>query len=454
MKRRIIIAAIAAALIVPALSAQVTSFTSQATHGLYGTYIDDIQDVNNYADVEFTRGIGYAGARGTGVSGGFATHIGNLFLGVGYSGDLWSGSATTTKVDGDPADTLGPGGIVTFDNRFDVLLGSDSFGGVKITLALNDFGSDTDENKTGSVTQKRVDTTGSILVGGVWGKNFSLGGGTLKPEFGLNVTFAPGSTKLTDVGTPNSSSTVKDPASATSPNYTAISLKAAADYEFAPQGNVTTTLSGDYTFTLRLKPDAVYEGKNTSAAGQYGVSIGATDFKSSDKGAYITNSLNASYKRSYDIDERWSAAWKAGAGLGFNFTETKYSGTQTVSGVTSDIDQKGTATTTFTVNPLAAAALTYKFASKPFSLHTGLGLGAGVRIENRENKDYTPTTKQVVTTYTYSPLSTYFALGGTLNPTENFTIDMILTGGTGISNFNFYFDATSVVVGFLLGLKI
>jgi hypothetical protein len=171
MKLRILAAMILAALIVPALSAQVTSYTSLITGGLFGTYVDDIQDVNDYSGVKFTTGIGYAGSRpGGGLSGGFATNIGSLFLGLGYSGDLWSGTSTSITIDGDPADSLAAGGIVTFDNRFDILLGNSSFGGIKITLGLNDFGSDTDENNTGAVDQKRIDTTGSILGQAAWGK--------------------------------------------------------------------------------------------------------------------------------------------------------------------------------------------------------------------------------------------------------------------------------------------
>jgi hypothetical protein len=333
------------------------------------------------------------------------------------------------------------GGIVTFDNRFDVLLGSDSFGGIKISLALNNFGSDTDENKIGGADQKRVDTTGSILAGVIWGKNFSLGGGTLKPEFGLNAILALGSIEETNSVT-NSSTTTKDPAS----NYTQISLRAAVDYDLAPKGNATTTLSGDYTFSIRLKPATVYEGKNASASGQFGVPLGSGDFESSDKGAYITNALNLGYKQSYDIDGNTSVAWKAGAGLGFDFNETKYEGSY---GSTS-IDDKGTATTTFYVNPLAAAAFTYKFAGKPFSLNAGVGLGAGVKITNVENK----TSKRVETTYAYSSLAPNFAIGGALSPSDSLLIDMRLTGTTNIGNFSFTFNANNILVGFLVGFKV
>jgi hypothetical protein len=448
MKLRIITAMILSLLIVPALSAQVTSFTSAVTQGLFGTYIDDIQDVNDWSTVDFNNVIGYAGARATGISGGFGTHLGSLFLGVGYSGDLWNGTVTTTTIDGDAADTVPSSGIVTFDNRFDVLLGSGSFGGLKISLALNDFGSDTDKNEVGGADEKQVDTTGSILAGVTWGKNFSLGGGTLKPEFGLTGTFALASIEITD-GVANSSSTTKNPAD----NYTQIALRAAADYEFAPNGNATTTLSGEYIFGIRLKPGTVYEGKNDSASGLYGTTFGASDFESSDKGAYITNDLNLGYKQSYDIDRNTSVAWKAGAELGFDFRETKYSGTQTIAGVTSDIDQKGTATTVFSVSPLAAAAVTYKFAGKPFSVNAGVGIRAGLTITSVENKDFTPTTKRVETTYAYNDLTPNFAIGGTLSPSDSLLLDLRLTGATNIGNFTFIFDANNIVVAFLLGFK-
>jgi hypothetical protein len=278
------------------------------------------------------------------------------------------------------------------------------------------------------------------------GQNFNLGGGTLKPEISLGALFGMASTEITGP-TADSSTTTKDPAS----NYTRISLTAAADYEFAPKGNVTTTLSGDYTFSITLKPATVYEGKNTSASGQFGTTIGATDFESSDEGSNIANALNVNFKKSYNINGNWSAAWKAGVGLGFNSSETKWSGTQTVGGVKNDIDSEGTVTTTFSVRPLAAAALTYNFASKPFSLHAGVELtNAAVVITSMENKD----TKQVTDSYAFTPLSTSFGLGGALKPTENLMLDMMLTGLTGLNNFTFSFNANSINIAFLLSLKV
>jgi hypothetical protein len=443
MKLRITIALIAAVLIVPALSAQVNSNTYSVTQGLFRTDVDNIQDVNDWSTVEFSKIVGYAGAYSgsTGVTGGFATHLGNLFLGVGYRGYLWNGNDTAVKVDGDPNDPITPGVEITFDNYFAVLLGNDSFGGIKINLGLSGFGVDTDEDKYPAGTdQKRVDTAGSLSAGLTWGKNFTLGGGTLKPEFGLNVYSYLNGSEVTD-SIANSSLTTKN-------GNTQISLRAAAEYEFAPQGNVTTTLSGAYTFSFTLKPDPCIEGKNTAYSG-YGIPGGSyASFRSTDKGATIGNNLSAFYRKRYDINDRLSAAWNAGGYLSFNFSEIKYSGSYDGT----SIDDKGTVVTGFDILPSAAAAFTYEFAGKPFSISAGTQLRTEVYIYKTENKN---SPKTVTTSYDYYPLGVYFGLGGALTPSENFTLDLRLSGGTtGISNFEFTFDASSINIGFLLSFKV
>jgi hypothetical protein len=460
MKRRIIIAAIVAVLIVPALSAQILpipdlldingteSNTSRVTQGLFGTDVDDVQDVNNYSNVEFTRAFAFANA-GTigGVGGGYATRLGNLFLGVTYNGNLWDGNDTYTKHDGDPSDTANftwGAPDITFNNRLDVLIGSESFGGIKLLVFFEDFGRRTNKNEVTPTNSKEVSSTGSIYLAGVWGKNFTLGEGTLKPEFGLAVQFDVDGNEKYSVG--STSATYKA-------GYTSIALRAAADYEFAPQGNVATTLSGDYTFVLNLKPSPAYEAKNYAIVSGdplsgYGLTGTLESVELSDKGAYIMNRLNASYSKRYEINERWSAAWKAGAGLGFDFEEEKYSGSYRIGGSTTNVDDDGTATTTFSIEPTAAAAFKYKFASKPFSLNAGVALDTGFAVRKENDK----ANKDITTTYDFDDLTATFGLGGTLNPMENFTIDMYLNNALG-SNFNFTFNANNISIGLMLSLK-
>jgi hypothetical protein len=452
MKRRLIIALIAAVLFVPALSAQIpggtipdvtatASPTAGVTNSLFGTDVDDIQDVNTYSDVEFTNGFGYAyAASGLGV--GFATHIGNLFLGVTYNGYLWSGSLVRREDDGkeDNPVGVGSGPGVAFGNRLDVLIGSESFGGIKLLVFFDDFGRQTDKDETVTPSEEAVNSEGSIYLAGIWGKNFSLGGGTLKPEFGLGVQFDADGNYEYESG----------PASVTyKAGYTSIALRAAADYEFAPKGNATTILSGDYTFILHLKPNPALEGKNVTVPASLpfgGTTV--TSIEARDEGAFIQNALNAVYIKKYDINDRISAAWKAGGSLAFDFYEEKWS--STINGVKSP-SVKGTTTTEFTITPGAAAAVTYNFGNKPFSVNAGVALGTSWSVEKIDNKD----SKIVTTTYTFTPLTPpTFNLGGTLKPSEEFTLDLYLTGtGTRLSNYVFYFNATNIQVGFLLSFK-
>jgi hypothetical protein len=450
MKLKLFFAALAAVLIAPALLAQAPnlhfeaagSLPLDATFGLFGSDIDDIQDVNNYPKVEFTKGFGYALAgTNTGVAGGFAKTFGNLFVGINYDGYLWDGNNTVKEISGKRVDSISDtDDNVKIDNRFGVLIGSESFGGIKVLFDFDDFHPDTDKIEAAPKEEVKY-TTGSIFAGALWGKNFALGGGLLKPEFGLGVDFDLDNEKYKGLG---GSYTTKE-------GKTTVYLRAAADYEFAPQGSTTSTLSGEYTLSIGRKPDPVIEVKNqTFPAGWWGAGGTVDKAKASDKGSDVGNDLSIAYSKTYNIDERWAAAWGIGGDLGFDVSKTKPSASATVSGTTITYKSKGTTTTTFTVDPEASAALKYNFATKPFTLYAGAKLTAGISVKKEDVKN----TKTVTKTYTFTPLTPQFALGGSLKPTENFAIDMKLEGNTNMNGFNFHFGANSIDIALQLSLKL
>jgi hypothetical protein len=519
MKLRILLAMIAAVLLVPALSAQtaipqapgfdgIKSKAAKGTSGLFGSEVDNVQDVNDFGSVEFTKGFGYlaAGTELTDTGIGFATKLGGLFLGLTYDGNIWSGSSTSLKTDGKENDSF-PGwtisdidGRITFDNWFNILVGNEAIGGIKVTFALNDFRTEARVDKyddpviVPATNDKLVDTDGDILAGLTYGRNFALGGGTLKPEISLGASFNNNSVEATKAGVGNFfGKTSKFTRNSNGSHFTNLFVKVGADYVFAPNGNVTSTLKAYYALRVDLAPEFTTKATNwtvVDATDPIGDLLGVVpgteveSVKKVDTDTWITHNLKVHFKKSYAIDERWSAAWLAGGVLGFGSREQKaksytykFFGDDTKYDVYAPVNQetfpgwhpedqkKPITTSVFNINPQAAAAFKYNFASKPFSLFAGIGLSTAFQIQTVEqsrqsggarnsNDKYV---KDETTTLTATGLTTNFGLGGTLKPTESFAIDMLLSNNSGTNfdnNFNFGFNATDIVIEFLASLKI
>ena len=334
MKKKILTVLLCTALAsAGALYGQQSSNVYQNTMSIFKTDVDKLQDVNDYAEVDINKAYLMAGSRYEsdsnsirGIQGGFATYKNDLYIGIFYDGYFWNGNSTeqgSTK-----------NSTITYNNQFSFLFGKESFGGIGITLGLNDlqFG----ENKAGGTTTNT--RSGLINIGAEWGKNFAYKGGTLKPDLGflwginMNETSSGSST------------------GGHGPSILALMLT--TEYLYPKEGQHQTTLSfGDVPVFF-----FAYDTNNQSP-------------KDHREGR-IYNTLYGELKQVYEITGNLSLGYLAGLSLIMN----------------SPSDNKDINVFEFGFLPRLSAALTYK-ASEKFLFNTGVRLGA---MEPENTSNYAP----------------------------------------------------------------
>jgi hypothetical protein len=286
---------------------------------------------------------------------------------------------------------------------------------------MNNFTTDKDESTTETVDS----TDGTLGLALTWGNNFPLGAGLLKPEIEFGYAFDLDTQKITTKATGNTATNHRD-------GYSILSAGLRGTYEFAPGAASQASLTVEEALSIRLYPDPVSTNP-------------ASDTTTYQKGHHVTNSLAAVFRKTYDIDERFSAGW--GAGLTFNMvfqknkTELKTAGT---TAVTANED-----TTTITVTPRAGLGFVYRFVPDRFSLNGGAGVD--FQFQNIDWKNHEASgagTLAKRTTTSLSGLVPRVNLGGTFYITPQFLLDF--SAATGASGS---FSLTTTQFTFLASLK-
>jgi hypothetical protein len=400
-------------MLAPGLMAQVPSgigdtstpsMKNIATGGLWGNDMDNVQDVNDWQDVEFGKFFAFLAGGGTWgnipvISGGFAKNFGPVYLGLFYTGSLVSGSAVE-EVDsaGDRADTPASDNGFTFTDNIYVLAGT-PVGGFKLGI-LTDFRTDKDEN---AGTEKTETKDGRLGLGLIWGKNFAIGQGTLKPEAGILYGFNLAKTKTT--------STAGDSITTRS-GYAPLQLLLRGDYLFPENGGRQSVISLSELFEYRIFPDPLRENS-------------VTDSTQNRTGKEWNNSLTLGFKRTYEVDERFSVAWNVEGNFFYSSQNTDQERKNP------DIKIDGDTTTRVGLSPSARLGFTCHFVPDRFDLY---GF-AGARFDfsrvkessNVDNDDSSTTTTRL------SGLIPLAGLGGTLQlhpmAAFDFSISAAPTGG-------------------------
>jgi hypothetical protein len=447
MKKLLFIAVVAAVVLVPAtVFADVPS--GDGSKGVFGGEINDYMNVNKFGGVEFTKNFGYvrAGSNG-GLDLGLATRFNNgLYLGFNFDGKLWSGTNTQKKEGGKQQDPSIPvsqtppyfdfdnwtSDVIEFDSKFEFLVGSDVFGGIKLSLDFDELKSDTSKNEPtgGGAATETTASDGNVIIGLQWGKNFAVGSGTLMPHISATFDIDTAEYKYDD-GT-------KTHFGGKEPLDIGISLGAAYGFGATSGGN---EIWADYSINLAAYPDPASD---------------IQDVKTTQTGSRVKNLLGIGSWNGYALNDRWTVAWVATLDLGLDSEDTK-SKTVTTAGST---DNKGITTSTFSATPGAAAGIKYNFATKPFTLKAGIG--TGIKFEGKKVVNETNTANKIETdTFTWTALNPTLAIGGVLTPTENFYIDMELRNAINDPNdptpasdpFTWNLDLTRPEIRFLVCLK-
>jgi len=377
------------------------SFFSQNTMTIFKGDVDKLMDVNDYAEVEINKVYLMAGARiddsGSlikGVRGGFAKKFDKLHFGLYYEGRFWDGWGNTRTVGSNRVDVVADNGLI-LDNDFRILIGNETIGGIAINFGLLDLRIDEDVVTPDST--KYGD--GYIRFGAVWGKNFGVGEGTLKPELGFSLDISMRKTENT-AGNKNG----KD--------NSILAFILTAEYLFAREGNHQTTLSfGDYPiFFLPYTNDGPPSNKHDG---------------------YFYNTLFFDLKQVYDLSGNLSLGYLLGLNLALNLP--------------------GNDELEFGFLPRISFGLAYK-ASEKFIFNTGVRLGSlypdpvfGSRWNDNfglhyySNKPSGSERKD----YYFLPFTGAWGIGLLWQPEKifsaDFSVDSKLSAGGGGFNFNVLF---------------
>jgi hypothetical protein len=417
------------------LSARPESITSTATQGLWGNEVDHFMDVNDYDTVEFDKFYGLLqggdidyspSQKGSSISGGFAKNFGSIYLGLYYTGNLARGISIETKdAGGNRIDSAPDTGILS-DNELQVLIGT-PVGGFKLALVLANFSTNTDETPTQTVKNK-AGGFGATLT---WGKNFALGSGLLKPEVEAGYYF-----NLAKVETTNKSTGE----TVTTRNGESSKLLAGlrATYEFAPGASSQSSLTLEDTINISFPTNPLEKSSLDPVQSR------------DQEGNKIENTLDGSFAKTYDLDERFSAGWLVGLSFGVTLDPVKetYTSPGGVTSTNSDVK-----TTTVTLTPRAGVGFTYKFVPERFTLNGGVTASYEYELEKVKNN---VSNVETTTRTLGSDDGSYFggwtvnsALGGTLYFNPKVFLDF--AAGVGVSNG--YFNANVSNLSLLVSVR-
>jgi hypothetical protein len=292
------------------------------------------------------------------LSAGYAGYVGNVYIGGFFEGNFYERFRSNVAPDGT---------AYTVYDTLSVLIGTETIGGITATA-----GYQYREETLGGVSN----SMGGVTIGGGWGKNFTLNNGfLLKPQIeliysgaGMNL-----SQDMLDVflvlGAGN-----------TDVDYFVLG-NAAADLELPRNG--LSSISMGYTF-LYLK----------------------TPFSS------VINRLSCSYKRVYDLTDRFSAGFGFGLHVWFGMGKEA-------------IGNKAMEITGLLLVPSGQAGFTYKF-NGPFSINAGINVDYELSYESRKiSGGGSSLIEAHVGNFEVSTKA-----GGSFHPNENLAIDFSYAAGS------------------------
>ena len=371
------------------LAAQ-SSLTMDSTAGIFSNDIDAFMDPNDWDTIEFNSyflAFRHSTIADAPLAVGFASNLGTLYTGLYYSGNI------TEYRNDNPGTT-----VYTSVNNLALLLGSPSFGGIKLGLDLD--------------IRKMADKQNIYTVSGGWGKNFELNNGTtLKPE--VNASYMFPSTGKIDFG------------------------RFGGDLPFDAIPVIFSILSNysiKNAFSGSIETDWVLEPKGTTERmWTLGYGLSTAIVEREPRSGTITKSRLynhfawAKYKQIYNLSEKFSAGFSAGAAFDFLKVTEKY----TYMGITMygfvEITNE-ISISTYTFIPEASAAFTYKF-DTPFSVNAGLDLTYPITRFNYSNSLTAGLPGFSVLEITYDGINAAATAGGSFEPYPGLAIDFSWTGG-------------------------
>jgi hypothetical protein len=415
--KAICLIALAALLAAPGLWAQASN-TSDATASIFSTDVDSYMDVNDFGDVAPDAFFSWLRPSTWGFEAGYARYLGGGYLGLYGGGSFLNGgfSKTVTENNAGSLETPAPADNgMSWNSQVDILYGTESLGGFKLSLYTSGSNNDTDLTETSSndstETKNRNFRVSPWLD---WGKNFSAGPGVFKFAVGLGTSFYINNTTYTTVA---SGATTRE--ETYHYGYTTIGLNPRVTWVMNPRGNAQSELYAGYSLSFRIYPDLYRENPKATT----GVKEQEWDR------SYTSHNLAASFKTTYTTTDTFSWGWLAG--LSFNISTYDEGKTKTTLG--NGTSSTGTDTyesTDFGFSPWGNLGISYKLKPGVLTLNGGITVYLPFGLDTSGSEDTTGTVTTETSSISFSSVQAWVSAGIAWQLTPELGLDSRLSYGT------------------------
>jgi hypothetical protein len=422
--KAIFLMALTALLAAPGLWAQ-TSNTSTATASIFSTDVDSYMDVNDFGDAAPDSFFTWLRPSGNGFETGYARYLGGGYLGLYGTGSFLNGSfsKTITENNAGSLETAPTNDGMGWSSQVDILYGTESLGGFKLSLFTYGENNDTDLNETSP--NDSVETKNRIFVVSPsleWGKNFSVSPGVFKFAVGLGTAFTIANSTVTTVAGGTTTSEVT-----TNAGVTVITLNPRVTWVMNPRGNAQSELFASYSLGFIIYPDVAYE--DSKATG-----FAVKEMEQDNSGTIHV--LEASFKTTYTTSDTFSWGW--GAGVEFDITTSEIGKVKTTLGNgTSATGTNTSESTTFDLIPRGALGISYKLKPGVLTLNGGIEGYLPFRLGTSGSESTTGTVTTETSTITFNNMRAVVRAG----------IAWQLTPELGLDSYLSYYAPTSKDVG-------
>jgi len=443
-----------------------TSPQSTATQGRIRSAADDFMRPDAYTNVRFENWFGMVSyARNNMAALGFATKVGDLYIGTFYNGSFWANvdPFDYTESTKDWLATENKSGVITYDtfgftqprpfNQFAVLVGVADMG-FRFTLSttLQTFSAE-DAFINGAET-KSVDMAQGVISPQIaWSMTKNLMDNGIRPYFivdlGFNKDYRKGQAYSFDASDGDGVWKTMDEKVEHSNNFFEPKFSLGlGGFTVANKNNWRTSVDLDYVLTLRSYSNEFnYTSADTFTNNSIGEIAGTFGSSGLQKISYNSHLITPSVSGSWNGDKLRLRA-KLNLNLGFENTDTTdmyviYSETTGLSDGVLGKDGDDKLVSKFTFNPDLRLAAQWQLASKLFLNAGGRIQARAVEVTTTTNEVYdenvlVPNSASESVKTTYGAAQVQLTLGATLNATDNLSFEASsgVTSANGLNTFS------------------
>jgi hypothetical protein len=263
--------------------------------------VDNFVNLNDWQRVNpekyyFFLGGGASVSSPAGLRAGYATNKDFGYMGIFFSGDIINANGGSNENSGLADGTSLKQTTTAWNDNIVLFYGNETIGAIRLDVLLTGT---TNETITEGGDADNSSSNGNVTTSVGWGKNFTVAGGTLKPNATIGVYWGANS-KFKDGGKDfEASGLVLTGTTPTGLNDTKLGVKLGATWAFGPR--LWYSIGADWTLAVGLGGEAKYNGKEV--------------YK--QPGA-VTNMINLTYNQIIAFNEKLTFNFRPNIGIGFS----------------------------------------------------------------------------------------------------------------------------------------